>query len=1269
MENSIELFETLFGLISHKSQQVRQIDFELIPALSAHVPKFFAERYLDRWVSILVDSLKKEKERSMGLIAVASTANALGSEIKSSLGPISMSLKALLLSASKSRSEEHWLFSVISSISEACKQDFLPSAQVLVPLILQQELTDGSVVAVVASMRSSPDLVAFVEDRILASSQQELASGLPARMNLAIKLITSTPFHFPFLNTKIARILLDVVENLKYPVETRLLAANAIASHCKLSQKAAVFCEPYQAVSRSLRRLLSSCLIDLDPAYVDSMVTLLNHPGFDVHWSNISSIEVIFALVSTGSMKTKFEAIALLRRLSTKLRSLIRPHLRVLMLQLSVKLKSANLDQEVSKAGAILEQLVQIDPHLMKPYVRMYLDILIEHMDGSFESLCLSSLNTLTQLVQIAPEDFSGYIEKLLDILSQMFQDLSSENLRLGGLRCLGTLLRNVDRDLIQTHRFVALIQELIVLLKIELIQDVRTEALRLLGIIGAIDPYKMRRREIELASSDLKEGLQHGDDIYSVAEGSLLQEDQYPLVATNSLLKILKDPSMNAHHNCSIQALVYIFRSVKVKAASFLSQTLPVFLATIKASTTGGHLDFYFQSLAHIISSVSLHIRPFVPEIVALFHQYWDSDISIQSSLLSVVESLVFALKGECRTDVDTLMSPCIGLLKASNRENSHLLQKALRVISAFGPYLVPYLPTLINNLMQLIDHQDPIPADVNVGILRMLLRLIPEIDFFDQVPLILRIVTKSFESSDSRVKNANFELLGLMLRSYDSLMRPQLPFIIRMADEHHIGLSMNQLSSLSETGGRDDMTSLAGYSALHANSTMLELDTTPADLVSFQTRKLAINEVNLRRTWEGFIHCTVKEDWFEWNRRFGLELIRESPSQSIRACSIIASSHYPVVKDLFNVAFLSCWTEFKPEIQEELIGAIEEAFASLTVPAEVIQNFLNLAEFMEHEERPLPIDITTLGSYAIKCHAYAKALYYKELEFQANPSAATVETLISINSQIQLPDAASGVLAFAQKTYNIVLKESWYEKLQHWDAALTAYEKKWAEKPEEMDSLLGIFRCKHALGDWGGLNDLACSVWSRVPDRIQSTIAPWAAASAWGLGEWQLMRNFVSRIPEDIIDGSFFRAIISVKEEAFSDFAQQVVLTRERLDTELTTMINESYSRAYRTTVRVQMLAELEEVAEFKQAGNRLERRAGIKDYWSKRLSDCQETVDVWQRMLKIRALVVNPVEEKDLWIKFAGLCRRMARPILSRKILLTLLGADDKAMEQLV
>jgi FKBP12-rapamycin complex-associated protein len=88
-----------------------------------------------------------------------------------------------------------------------------------------------------------------------------------------------------------------------------------------------------------------------------------------------------------------------------------------------------------------------------------------------------------------------------------------------------------------------------------------------------------------------------------------------------------------------------------------------------------------------------------------------------------------------------------------------------------------------------------------------------------------------------------------------------------------------------------------------------------------------------------------------------------------------------------------------------------MESAFTSPTIPPEIVATLLNLSEFMERDEKPIPVDVRTLGAIAERCRAYAKALHYKELEFTSMPNEC-VEAIIAINNQLQLPEAALGVL-----------------------------------------------------------------------------------------------------------------------------------------------------------------------------------------------------------------------------------------------------------------
>ena len=175
-----------------------------------------------------------------------------------------------------------------------------------------------------------------------------------------------------------------------------------------------------------------------------------------------------------------------------------------------------------------------------------------------------------------------------------------------------------------------------------------------------------------------------------------------------------------------------------------------------------------------------------------------------------------------------------------------------------------------------------------------------------------------------------------------------------------------------------------------------------------------------------------------------------------------------------------MSCWSELHEQQQDELVRSLETAFLSPNIPPEILQILLNLAEFMEHDNKPLPVDVShslqqyqkktgknrrritaplppciffpssfthapkirTLGALAEKCHAYAKALRYKETEFRSSP-ATCIEALISINNQLQQPEAAIGILLYAQQNHSIELKESWYEKLRRWEGIIISIEK----------------------------------------------------------------------------------------------------------------------------------------------------------------------------------------------------------------------------------
>jgi hypothetical protein len=204
-----------------------------------------------------------------------------------------------------------------------------------------------------------------------------------------------------------------------------------------------------------------------------------------------------------------------------------------------------------------------------------------------------------------------------------------------------------------------------------------------------------------------------------------------------------------------------------------------------------------------------------------------------------------------------------------------------------------------------------------------------------------------------------------------------------------------------------RDSMLlSRMDQSNLGENPTNIDTTGDCFDLVSTkmpQTNLMKVNQVQLQRAWD-VSQCASREDWDEWMRRLGIQLLREAPSPALRASAGLAHAYQPLSRELFSAAFVCCWKELSEPYRVNLVNALETAFVADISP-EILQALLNLAEFMEHDRSGgLPIDIPTLANLALKCRAYAKALHYKEREYNLGGSNACVEALISINRKLDL-------------------------------------------------------------------------------------------------------------------------------------------------------------------------------------------------------------------------------------------------------------------------
>lgn len=145
---------------------------------------------------------------------------------------------------------------------------------------------------------------------------------------------------------------------------------------------------------------------------------------------------------------------------------------------------------------------------------------------------------------------------------------------------------------------------------------------------------------------------------------------------------------------------------------------------------------------------------------------------------------------------------------------------------------------------------------------------------------------------------------------------------------------------------------------------------------------------------------HGIGEQDWITWIDCIASGLIRESQYGSIRAVLMLRDRYRQFTRELFNAAFLSCWTCLKSEEQQIIVGSLRTALLSPTMPLKAKQMLLDLAEFMDHDERPLPLPADLLATAAVEVGAFAKALRHKENLYRAVSTANSMKKIMSGSS-----------------------------------------------------------------------------------------------------------------------------------------------------------------------------------------------------------------------------------------------------------------------------
>ncbi|TGZ84962.1 FAT-domain-containing protein [Ascodesmis nigricans] len=1294
-----EVCETVLRLKDHRDPGIRRLTIKMIPSLAKYSPVDFANSYLHKFMMHLQGQLKKKdsEDRGAAYKAIGEVARAVTAAMAPYLDAIMGCIKEGLAMKGRNRAQrleqEAPIFECISMLATAVGQALTKYMHELLDLIFVCTLSTKLTQALVDLAHNIQPLLPTIQDRLLNMISLVLCGrpfkplGSPANLippaqqiprpfkealtpeerdaeiTLALRTLGSfdftslphtgeTPPNTPPLSRPdhiLNEFVRDVAMRYVEDDNTEVREAAALTC-CQLFVKDPICYQTsnhaIQVVGEVMEKLLTVAIADPDPHIRCTVLNSLD-ARFDRHLAKAENVRSLFLALNDEVFAIREAAITIIGRLTMHNPAYVMPSLRKTLIQLLTELEYSTVPRNKEESARLLSHLVAASQKLIKPYVEPMVTVLLPKARDSSAGVASSILAALGELAAVGGEDMIQYIPQLMPLIIETLQDQSSLAKREAALRTLGQLASNSGYVIEPYIQYPQLLGILVNIVKTEQDKDLRQETIKLMGILGALDPYKHQIVESTADASLPEQAHSHNDVMVIMGGLTPSQEEYYPTVVISSLLAMLKDPSLSQHHSAVIEAIMNIFKTLGLKCVTFLKDIIPGFIGVTRGCSPA-KLDQYFNNLGILVSIVKQHIRPYLPEILQLIRDYWPSHLSLQPTMINLIESIAHSLEGEFKVYLASMLPLMLAALETQQHGNAAIVEKILHAFVVFGSSSEEYMHLIIPVIIKLIERPAQRVSTRKAG-MEAIARLSRKVNISDHASRIIHPLSRLLLVSDPVLRTAALDTLCALIFQLGNDYAHFIPMINKIM----------QSQKITHTNYELLVSKLLKNEPLPQDLSPDERFADKPDEVSvdFGPKKLPVNQQHLKNAWEASQRST-RDDWQEWIRRFSVELLKQSPQHALRACAGLASVYYPLARDLFNAAFVSCWTELYDQFQDELVKSIETAITSPHIPPEILQILLNLAEFMEHDDKALPIDIRTLGIYAAKCHAYAKALHYKELEFQQEPHSSTIEALISINNLLQQSDAAIGILRRAQMYNDVPLRESWFEKLHRWEEALKAYQKKEILEPESMEITMGKMRCLHALGEWDHLLNLAQEKWRTSSKDIQRRIAPLAAAAAWGLGQFSLMDEYIGGMKEASPDRSFFGAILALHRNKFKEAADYINRARDGLDTELSALVGESYNRAYSVIVRVQMLAELEEIITYKQSADQPEKQETMRRTWTKRLMGCQRNVEVWQRMLKVRALVISPSENMDMWIKFSNLCRKSGRIGLAEKSLNSLL-----------
>ena len=955
--------------------------------------------------------------------------------------------------------------------------------------------------------------------------------------------------------------------------------------------------------------------------------------------------------------------------------------------QLLARVQRNTNHEEADPDVELLKHIIRFAPHTAQIYVQPIAQVVLQWFDQPAASHTPATLATIAELAQIDSDHLSELAQRVLPTLIELLSDYSQPKRRSAAISALGKVALgtgNVSQSFIDHPNLSKL---LVKMLRTEVDGKMRRKLLRLRGVLVVPQRQSQSKNnentQVNTNNAVLDQQAMHAE------KGS---DSYFEAAAMNALMRIANDSSLFMHHSTVFQVIIVIFEHLKTTVYTFLDRVVPSFLYMIqlaKETSPGDRWLHMVMELARLVDIVKKRITPVASLIINFLVDTWVPSIP----MVFLVRSLAEVLRDDFIVYLPQILPTLHRALLVE--PNAGIQHEILPLCVLLSKILDGWLHMVLPPIISLISNTK-LDLQLRTEAVYTVTQISANLSLKDYGSLIVHTVATTIDHTPE-MHDACLALLMCLVRQMGTtyIEIGLHDVIAKQMAKHkiqHLGYSTvilycasgNPLPQLGADDSDDD-----------------SVDWENIDEEAMVT-SLQVDQTTLKEAWEVLPKASL-EDWSEWIRQFGRSLLKESTSPALRACSLLADIHEPLVRELFNAAFVSCWAELHLDTQDELMLFFESALADGTRNTRDVKRVvLNLAEFMDsmHKGR-LPISTDTLIASATANRAYAKALHYKEAEFfskvpsgqgfanndtiitpirnradsmdsqkQSKDLVNIIADLVEINNALQQHKAAAGALGLIQKMPEVAksldsIAPTLNEKLGRWDKALQQYQRlDHRSRAADFDVTMGQMRCLRKLGMLDELFEVAKSKKNQFEIENWRSIAKMACNVAASAAKWNELKQYADDVPEE--EGALvYKAMISIHEGHYWLARAYIAGARRVSDARLISLLGGGNDRLQS---EAQTLTELEECIEYRLAGAHRSTRQNIQAAWRQRLQGCQKDMEVWSRILQLRSLAMMPHEDYQTHIEYSSICFRAGEENRSRQVLTTLLQMNPAPLQAL-